>query len=133
MIAIAIIDALDRAQQRAGLSNRRLALAIGADPSSITQYKQGKSNPSLPVAMRWAEACGATLAVVEPRVAAVTELTGLAEDLTSEELSALVVAARALRETRDVPTKRPVIAACLSAIARQLDLPTDVPVGLLKA
>ncbi len=122
-----LVEALVRAQQSAGLSNRRLAAILECNASSITHYRQGESTPSLSMAARWAEACGATLAVIEPRIAAVSELTGLAEELTPDELAALYRAARALRISRDVPTKRAVVAAALSVVILQLD---DVPADL---
>lgn len=87
------IAQLSAAQEAANLSNGAIARAIGKDRSTVGRYKSGEAELSVQLAEAWAEACGASLAVVSPHVGAVQELVARAEDLTRDELELLTQAA----------------------------------------
>ena len=62
-------DQIFRVREDAGLSKRKLALLADADPSTITQIDQGRSDPSVYLLERIAEACGVRVVLLRDKTA----------------------------------------------------------------
>lgn len=58
-------DMLERMRERAGLSQTQLAEKLGLTPGRVWQLESGtmRNAPSLKTMVRWARACGETVAI----------------------------------------------------------------------
>lgn len=50
-----------------GLTQLRLANAIGCDPGTVSRVERGEIKPSLNIAQKWAEICGVPLSSILDR------------------------------------------------------------------
>ena len=63
-LAITAAAALRRMRLAAGLTQRQLARALGVQPPVIVRFESGRNVPSLDTCVRYAIACGGTVAGV---------------------------------------------------------------------